>query len=1121
MGSRTQSEKATPARSERPKRYDKDLVRERTLELLSVCLGPPKDQGARAVWDCPACGKSEKYSVVKASGKGGCLVADCRLAGSGDVFVMLAGLEDLDYKADFLAVLARSYELLGLEEAAGHSRNGARPQPAARERNGGSASDQPKPPATARRKDHKDPAHGNGAAASASGPRAVPVGSQNRRPQDPTDVPPAGGGDEAPRGPDEPDGYLDVASRAYERILEICPLEMRDRAYLKKRGLSNATIRRGRFGTMTAPRASKVKAVLQRELGREALLSVPGFSEDGESGRIKFTLTGNYILIPYHDARGRITTIEGRIVGEVKDRKYVTLRRAGNHLYVFPGFRPDELLAVCEGAMGAIVAAECGLAVGAIMGCERFRASPSPEMLDGSPGDPLLELKGADFGGRTVPYIPDADSPPNPNVLRAAPKAARWVAGPQNGLPAICLLPDGMDLDEWLLSLDPAERAGRFAALLAEAAPPEDEKPPAPPPQPKDEAGDTALSTADAAPSSADAAATANGLVPAPDTPAPAAVESEDAASTAGGGANVLTEEDLRKGRAASKPSKRNRSSGTRDAEQQDGHEAQPGLWDAADEPSAKPDGRGVSRGARKLRDEVYRALIEKLPPKEEHLAALERLGVMRATAKVGRFASLGPDATRTAVAELAERFGAKRLLTVPGFEADEGGKVNLTLAQGRSEQHVLIPCFDDDGLLAGVEGLPFDHKSGELDAEETVPLKGAGAHLYVFAHYPPGQLEGFCEGPLGAMLAAQEDVVVGAIGGFRRYRAATGPGEGRQAVDAVLPELEGVDLSDRRTAYVPRSGVGESNARYHEAPKAARWLIERQGGDPAVVALAGGDEPEGEASADGHHGPTSLGEWIRALSEDEAQDRLRELFPESPARQEQGDESGASAQTEGAHSREALEHKDAPPLPLKPVLVCVAVAAAIGLALGALLLRLRDFAGYVSTTPAGEPVLYSGPLGPLRRLADASPFRLLYDHYPLFVLAAVTGIAVFLVLKVRARHQDRWKASRFRLRDRWELHEVPDGSGPSAAVLTREEALWGALAWPLGYFLAGWIIAALEGILALAATLGMAPDIGPLVSNPGTAALYAATALSALVLWRRRSIRSAEARMLAGKIRH
>ena len=1072
MGTEAGKKGAASTRSQRPRRYDKDLVRDRTLELLTVRLGPAKEQGARLVWDCPACGKREKYSVVKASGKGGCLVADCRLAGSGDVFVMLAGLEDLDYKADFLAVLARSYELLEME-------------PADKEAN-----------------------------RTGAGQQAVPVRRRSKSS--------AGSYGE----PQDLDAHLGLIARAYERILEICPLETRDRRYLRMRGLSNSTIRQGRFGTMTAPRAGQVKARLQRELGREALLSVPGFSEDEETGRIKWTLTGNYILIPYHDARGRVTTIEGRIIGKPTDgRKYVTLRHAGNHLYLFPGHWPENLVAVCEGAIGAIVAAECGITVGAIMGCERFRASPSPEMLDGNPGDPLLELKGADFGGRKLPYIPDADHPPNPNVLRAAPKAARWVAEPQNARAAICLLPKGADLDEWLLSLDPRERSDRFAELLAGASAPEDDRPL--PSAPKSRA------VTDGTREEAEVPASTSVSGRPTTSPAEAPLGSADYEKNVGKGhgpssnrGRVLSEADPRREEGSAKPSEAKpskRSSRKGAAKEVLGEESQPGLWDepGPDDKPPRAAGRGVSRGARKLRDEVYRALIEKLPPKEEHLLALEELGVMRATARVGRFASLEPEAAREAVSALAERFGAKRLLTVPGFEADEGGKVGLVTALGRSKEYVLLPCFDAEGLLAGVEGLPFDRESGTLDAEETVPLKGAGAHLYVFAHYPPGEVEGFCEGPLGAMLAAQEDVVVGAIGGFRRYRAASGPGEGRQAQDAALPGLEGVDLSGRRVAYVPRSGVGKSNARYHEAPKAATWLAGRHGGDPAVVGLFGGeDEPaDGEASENGHHGPTSLGDWIRVLPDDDAHDRLRDIFPESPFRQPE--RSDAPEPTEGADVTKAPMAPDAPPLPAKTALARVAVAVTAGLALGVVLLRLQDFAGYVSTTPAGEPVLYPGPLGPLRRLADAPPFRLLYDHYLLVVLAAIVGLALFLVLKARARHLDRWRASRFRIAERWELHEVPEGSGPSAAALTREEALWGFLAWPLGYFLAGWVFVALEGTLALAATLGIAPEIGPLVGDPTLASLCAATALSAFALWRRRSIRTAEARMLAGKIRH
>lgn len=112
--------------------------------------------------------------------------------------------------------------------------------------------------------------------------------------------------------------------------------------------------------------------------------------------------------------------------------------------------------------------------------------------------------------------------------------------------------------------------------------------------------------------------------------------------------------------------------------------------------------------------------------------------------------------------------------------------------------------------------------------------------YLYVFAAYRPEELEGFCEGPLGTLLAAQEDVVLGAVGGFRRYKADSGPFPARQPEDAVLQELDGVNFAGRTVAYAPRTGaaVGEENARYHEAESAARWLVERQGGSPGVAAV-------------------------------------------------------------------------------------------------------------------------------------------------------------------------------------------------------------------------------------------------------------------------------------------
>lgn len=1137
-------------RTETPRRrYDKELIRERTLELLTIRLGPGKDQGARLVWDCPACGKPEKYSVVKALGKGGCLVADCRLAGSSDVFVMLANLDDLDFQADFLALLAKSYELLGLEAETGKTTSEASSSGKKTEgRNSGANSK------TSENTSHQSsPGRLPVSSNSPSRMRTSPRSSTNGR-ADSSDA-------DSNYTQRDIDSLLELAAKVYERILEICPLESRDRGYLREeRGISNETIRKARFGTMTVPRARKVKAQLEREFGREELLKIPGFSQDEEHDRLKFTLTGSYILIPYHDANGRITTIEGRCVGDPPKgkRKYVTLRRAGNHLYLFPGHRPEQLLAICEGVMGAVVAADSGLAVGSIMGCERFKASPSPEMLDGGPEDPLLELKDADFGGRMVPYIPDADDPPNPNVLRAAPKAAHWIAEPQNGKPAICLLPEGADLDEWLLQIEPDERGARFAELLATAHPPEDAGS-LPVASPMDGEATDRRSGAGAAESSIEEKGAEGGAerIIGGDAESP-----ETAGTTAGSpGKNnrpVLTAEDVignasngaAKGTAAHRSSKRNsgKASGkqkskskskggtgteTKDKAKNEEEPAQPGLWEessgdvAGGENGTRSDRRSVSAGARKTRDEVYQAIIELLPQKDDHLDALEKKGIIRETAHYGRFASLDAKRAREVVPKLVEQFGANKLVSVPGFEIVGTGDVQLSMAPGSapddSREYLLLPCFDAEGKLAGLEGLAYYPENGELEAEETVPLKGAGSHLYVFAHYKPNQLEGLCEGPLGALLAASDDVVIGATGGFRRYKAASGPGEGRQAVDAVLPELEGVDFGGRQIAYAPRSGTGleEANARYHEVEPAARWLIGRQNGNPAVVGI--GDDGPGAENGDGT-APTSLGEWILSLGADGAKSRLRELFPEAPVADDEQAKQDHNGGDEKDESGEKPKEDPGPSLPSMLVYGAVGMGATAAAVLDLLILRLRDFAGYVSVGPNEDAILYSGALGPVRELADSTPFQLLYSFHALVSLAAALTLTVAIISKSGKSHRAKWRAERMRLEERWDLHLTP-ARAPSKELLTTGEVLWPVFIWPVAYLLSGWLILVAEAGLSLAVTLQMVPefgaDLGTLVENPTRASLYAATTVSAFVLYRRRSIRAAHNRMLQGKIRH
>ena len=85
----------------------------------------------------------------------------------------------------------------------------------------------------------------------------------------------------------------ELRDAVYEALLELCPLKERDERFWSSRGLSRATMREGRFGSITAKRAHWAVKVLRRRFGEEKLLSVPGFSKKS-FGRVSFTLTGDY-----------------------------------------------------------------------------------------------------------------------------------------------------------------------------------------------------------------------------------------------------------------------------------------------------------------------------------------------------------------------------------------------------------------------------------------------------------------------------------------------------------------------------------------------------------------------------------------------------------------------------------------------------------------------------------------------------------------------------------------------------------------------------------------------------------------------------------------------------------
>jgi len=98
-------------------RYDRKVIKSRAAEVAAHYLGSGKDEGARIVWDCPACKKERKLSLRKQDQLFGCFNEDCELGRRADNFSFIAHLEGLNEKTQFVEVLKRGYEILGLEGA--------------------------------------------------------------------------------------------------------------------------------------------------------------------------------------------------------------------------------------------------------------------------------------------------------------------------------------------------------------------------------------------------------------------------------------------------------------------------------------------------------------------------------------------------------------------------------------------------------------------------------------------------------------------------------------------------------------------------------------------------------------------------------------------------------------------------------------------------------------------------------------------------------------------------------------------------------------------------------------------------------------------------------------------
>ncbi|MDP9474522.1 MAG: hypothetical protein M3R38_02280 [Actinomycetota bacterium] len=255
----------------------------------------------------------------------------------------------------------------------------------------------------------------------------------------------------------------------------------------------------------------------------------------------------------------------------------------------------------------------------------------------------------------------------------------------------------------------------------------------------------------------------------------------------------------------------------------------------------------------RELLDAVYGALLEE--PTEENLRFWDALGVSEQTVREGRFGSVPMHRSKAIVQDLAERFGAEALLSIPGFESTGAGRLVFTLVGAAP----VVPYRDGDGLITALVSfrVPDDP---DASGPRPVHPKAPEDHLYVHPRYDPSRIVAVCESPLQAILAAEAGFAVGAIAGPGRHRV--------PKVGATLPELEGIDFEGKRVLYVPSLGAGEDAQRSMTASlAAAEALIARHGGTPVVAPQ---DFPGG------------FGRWLLARPEAVREPDLSELVEDA-----------------------------------------------------------------------------------------------------------------------------------------------------------------------------------------------------------------------------------------------
>jgi DNA primase len=230
------------------------------------------------------------------------------------------------------------------------------------------------------------------------------------------------------------------------------------RGYLKRRGLSDATIQRFRLGYAPDSRTALKDGLLARGIGEDQMLAA-GLIIKPEDGGATFDRFRHRVMFPIADSRGRVIAFGGRALSDAAKAKYLNspetpLFHKGRVLYAFDqardGIRDQGTAIVAEGYMDVIALHQAGFThavapLGTALTEEHllllWRLVPEPIVcLDGDAAGQRAALAAAE---RALPLLKPGQS------LRFA------------------TLPEGEDPD----SLIQAQGAAAMAAILDHAQP--------------------------------------------------------------------------------------------------------------------------------------------------------------------------------------------------------------------------------------------------------------------------------------------------------------------------------------------------------------------------------------------------------------------------------------------------------------------------------------------------------------------------------------------------------------------------------------------------------------------------------------------------------------------------